>query len=58
MTVTLDYTIGLLKRRKFRKMLDDRGLEYSEGQGVIDRGFFVEAEIEEHMELSKEIYSA
>lgn len=58
MTVTLPYTIGLRDRRRFRKLLDEYGYEYTENRGLLDRVFFVKAEIPEHMSLAKEIYNA
>lgn len=56
MATTLDYTVGLFERRKFRQLLAERGFTYTEGTGFIDRSFYVDAEIEEHVQLSKEFY--
>lgn len=58
MTTTLPYTIGLLDRKRFRKLLDEYGYEYTENRGLFDRVFFVKAEIPEHISLAKEIYNA
>lgn len=50
----LTYTVGLFERRRMRRLLVDKGFDYTESRGV----FFVEAEIDEHIELSKEFYNA
>ena len=58
MTTTLPYTIGLLDRRRFRKLLDEYGYEYTEHRGLFERVFLVKAEIPEHISLATEIYDA
>lgn len=58
MTVMLTYTIGLRDRRRFRKLLDEYGYEYTENRGLFDRVFFVKAEFPEHARLASEAYDA
>lgn len=57
MTTTLPYTIGLLDRKRFRKLLDEYGYEYTENRGLFERVFLVKAEIPEHMSLASEFYN-
>lgn len=57
-TVMLPYTIGLLDRRRFRKLLAEYGYEYTENRGLFDRVFLVKAEFPEHARLASEAYDA
>lgn len=54
--VTLVYSIGILERRKFRKILEKYECTYRETRGFIDRTFYVTTEIDDHVKLSKEFY--
>lgn len=58
MPVTLAYTVGLFRRREFRKLLSIKGLDYREEKGFIDRPFYVTAEADEHVQLAKDLYRA
>lgn len=56
--VTLVYSIGLLERKKFRRLLEQYECTYKESRGVIDKSFYVTAEIDKHVKLAKEFYRA
>lgn len=54
--VTLAHSIGILERRKFRRLLERYECTYREARGFFDRTFYVTAEIDEHVKLAKEFY--
>lgn len=56
--VTLMYSIGVFERKRFRRLLEQYECTYKEYRGVIDKPFYVTAEIDDHVRLAKEFYRA